>query len=69
VRTYLPVFDGRNCGTPNPAPPSGDLLGVLLTQLFAAVGSVIPAPPCVQGTPYLGNTTQYPHVTLAPPTK
>jgi phospholipid/cholesterol/gamma-HCH transport system substrate-binding protein len=69
VRTYLPVFDGRNCGTPNPAPPSGDLLGVLLTQLFATAGSVIPAPPCVQATPYFGNTTQYPHVTLAPPTK
>jgi phospholipid/cholesterol/gamma-HCH transport system substrate-binding protein len=69
VRTYLPVFDGRNCGAKNPAPPSGNVVSQLVATLLASAGSVLPAPPCVQAKPYLGNTTQYPHVTLAPPTK
>jgi virulence factor Mce-like protein len=69
VRTYLPVFDGRNCGNKNPAPPAGNLISQLVTTLFFTATGVLPAPPCVQAKPYLGNTTQYPHVTLAPPTK
>jgi phospholipid/cholesterol/gamma-HCH transport system substrate-binding protein len=69
VRTYLPVFDGRNCGNKNPAPPGGNPLSTLVSQLFFTATGAVPAAPCVQQKPYLGNTTQYPHVTLAPPTR
>jgi phospholipid/cholesterol/gamma-HCH transport system substrate-binding protein len=69
VRTYLPVFDDRNCSNKNPGPPVGDLLSQLVSQVFFTATGGLPAPPCVQATPYLGNTTRYPHVTLAPPTR